>query len=130
MVDEATILNVLLWFRSHLFDASHEELVHDLPSRLSLINFEAFRDGVVSGEELRCGSGQRLVPRCCVVNRRIYLLHICGSVLFEEVEWNENLICLQIGVFGAETSDLALASCLALEMPSQLLCRQLRVAVG
>ena len=51
MVDHASFLNVLLWLRAHLLDASHEELVHNFSSCLRLINVQAFGDGVVAAEE-------------------------------------------------------------------------------
>ena len=117
MVDHASFLDVLLWLSAHLFDASHEELVHNFSGRLRLVNVEAFGDGVVAGEELRRCTRKSLIRLNHFVNRCVHLLHVGGSILVEEVKRNENLVGLQVRIFRAQTSDLALSSGLSFQVP-------------
>ena len=129
MVDNASFLDVLLWLSPYLFDASHEELVHNFSGCLRSLNIESLGDGIVAGEELRRCARKSLIFCSHIVNRCVHLLHVVLSILLEEVKRNENLVGLQVGVLRAQTSDLTLSSGLFLQMPTQLLCRELCVAI-
>lgn len=118
MVDDASFLDVLLWLSPHLFNTSHEELVHNFSGSLCSLNVKAFGDCVVSGEELRRCTRKSLIFCSHIVNRCVHLLHVVLSILLEEVKRNENLVGLQVRVLWAKTSDLTLPSGFMLQMPT------------